>query len=104
MAKEKKGMDMLVDSNQEPLQPRQPVEASGEPAVSRNKRPAEIPLSELVDSGNTDELIVVSGSAQGSACVAQAEGGWEHVELEALEGEAEDEEERLIAEEETKED
>ena len=93
-------MDMLVDSNQEPLQPPQLAATSSEPAVPRNKRPAEVPLSELADSGNTDEPIVVSGNAS----VAQAEGGWEHVELEGPNEEGVDGEEWLGVEEEIKED
>ena len=84
-------MDMLVDTHEEPLQPRQPGVGSSAVGPS-NKRPAEIPLAELADSGNTDEPLVVSGQAT----VGQVEGGWEHVELEYVGGEEEDEEWMLI--------
>ena len=84
-------MDMLVDTHVEPLRPRQ-----SEPGVATsgpsNKRPAEIPLAELADQGNTDEPLVVSGQA----IVGQVEGGWEHVELETVGGEEDDEEWMLI--------
>ena len=84
-------MDMLVDSHEEPLQPRQPGVGSSVVGPS-NKRPAEIPLAELADAGNTDEPLVVSGQAS----VGQVEGGWEHVELEDVKGDEEDEEWMLI--------
>ena len=84
-------MDMLVDMHEEPLRPRPSGEGSSIAGPS-NKRPAEIPLAELADSGNTDEPLVVSGQAT----VGQVEGGWEHVELEYVGGEEEDEEWMLI--------
>ena len=84
-------MDMLVDSHEEPLQPRQPGVGSSVVGPS-NKRPAETPLAELADAGNTDEPLVVSGQAS----VGQVEGGWEHVELEDVKGDEEDEEWMLI--------
>ena len=90
--KERSGqMDMLVDTHVEPLQPRQSGVGSSVVGPS-NKRPAEIPLAELADSGNTDEPLFVSGQAT----VGQVEGGWEHVELEYVGGEEEDEEWMLI--------
>ena len=84
-------MDMLVDTHEEPLQPRQSGVGSSAVGPS-NKRAAEIPLAELAHSGNTDEPLVVSGQAT----VGQVEGGWEHVELEYVGGEEEDEEWMLI--------
>ena len=72
-------MDMLVDQHEEPLQPRQAGSGSSLAGPS-NKRPAETPLAELADQGNTDEPLVVSGQAS----VGQVEGGREHVELEQV--------------------
>ena len=72
-------MDMLIDQHDEPLQPRH-LGSGSSTAGPSNKRPAETPLAELADQGNTDEPLVVSGQAT----VGQVEGGWEHVELEQV--------------------
>ena len=66
-------MDMLVDTHEEPLQPRQSGEGSSAVGPS-NKRPAEIPLAELADSGNTDVFKIPKHFGSTSLSVPGASG------------------------------